>query len=78
MNIIQNVLLLIKKRLKGYTNQIRHHGALTNYMSKTTGDLAYKIGSLVIMVYYDAKKLVLPEYSFAIRAVVNMMAQITI
>ena len=26
------------------------------------------------MVYYDAKKFVLPEYSFTTRAVVNMMA----
>ena len=28
------------------------------------------------MVYYDAKKLVLPEYSFPARAVVNMLASI--
>ena len=25
------------------------------------------------MVYYDAKKLVLSEYSFSVRAIVNMM-----
>ena len=37
----------------------------------TNGDLAYKIGSLLIMVYYDAKKLGLPEYYFPARAVVN-------
>ena len=28
------------------------------------------------MVYYDAHKLSLPEYSFPVRAVVNMMASI--
>ena len=31
------------------------------------------IGSLLIMLYYDANKLVLPEYSFLDRAVVNIM-----
>ena len=40
----------------------------------TNGDLAYKIGSLLIMVYYNAKKLGLPKYSFPGRAVVNMTA----
>ena len=28
----------------------------------------------MIMMYYDANKLILPEYSFPDRAVVNMMA----
>ena len=45
-----------------------------NYISKANSDLAYKIGSLFIMVYYDANKLSLPAYSFPVRAVVNMMA----
>ena len=42
-------------------------------MSKVNSDLAYKIGSLLIIVYYDANKLVLPEYYFSARSVVNMM-----
>ena len=46
----------------------------TNYISKANSDLVYNIGSLLIMVYYEANKLVLPEYSFPARAVVNMMA----
>ena len=47
---------------------------LANYISKANSDLDDNIGSLLIMVYYDAKKLVLPEYSFPTRAVINMMA----
>ena len=46
---------------------------LTNFISKANSYLAYKIGSLLIMVYYYSRKLVLPEYSFPARAVVNMM-----
>ena len=42
---------------------------LSNYISKDNSDLAYKIGSLLIIRYYDEKKLVLPEYSFPARAV---------
>ena len=48
--------------------------SLANYISKANSYLAYKIGSLLIMVYYDANKLVLPAYSFPARAVVNMVA----
>ena len=44
-----------------------------NYILKEYSELPYKIGSLLIIVYYDAKKLVLLEYSFPARAVVNMM-----
>ena len=47
---------------------------LSNYISKANIDLAYNIGSLLIIVYYDEKKLVLPEYSFPARTVVNNMA----
>ena len=47
---------------------------LANYISKANSDLSYKIGSLFIMVYYDANNLVVPAYSFPARAVVNMMA----
>ena len=51
---------------------------LENYISKAclvaNSDVAYTIGSLLIMVYYDANKLVLPEYYFPAREVVNMMA----
>ena len=47
---------------------------LTNYISKENSDLVYKIGSILIMVYYDANKLVLFEYYFSARAVVNIMA----
>ena len=47
---------------------------LSNYISRKNIDLAYKIGSLLIMVYYNANKLILPEYSFPARAVVNKMA----
>ena len=46
---------------------------LTNYISKSNSDLAYKIVSLLIMVYYYSRKLVLPTNSFPAR-VVNMMA----
>ena len=38
---------------------------LTNYISKANIDLAYKIGSLLIMVYYYSRKLVLP-YSLSL------------
>ena len=64
-----NVLLLIKKRIK-QSDKIK----LTNYISKANSDLSYKIGSLLIIVYYYSRKLVLPEYSFLARAVVNMVA----
>ena len=47
---------------------------LANYISKANSNLADKIGLLLIMVYYDANKLVVPAYSFTARAVVNMMA----
>ena len=47
---------------------------LANYIPKANSDLAYKIGSLLIMVYYDANKLVVHAYSFPARALVNMMA----
>ena len=46
---------------------------LINYILKANSDLSYKIGSLLIMVYYYSRKLVLSEYSFLARAVVNMM-----
>ena len=69
MNIIINILLLIKKRIK-QSDKIQQ----TNYISNENSDLAYNIGSLLIMVYYYSRKLVLPEYSFPARAVVNMMA----
>ena len=39
---------------------------LANYISNANSDLAYKIGSLLIVVYYDVNKLVLPEYSFPV------------
>ena len=35
-----------------------------NYISKANSDLANKIGSLLIMMYYDTNKLILPEYFF--------------
>ena len=47
---------------------------LANYISKANSDLTYKIGSLLIIVYNDEKKLVLPEYSFPARTFVNNMA----
>ena len=47
---------------------------LANYISKANSDLADKIGSLFIMVYYYENKLVSPVYSFPARVVVNMMA----
>ena len=47
---------------------------LSNNISKVNSDLAYNIGSLLIIVYYNAKKLVLPECSFSARKVVNNMA----
>ena len=46
---------------------------LANYISNENSDLAYTILSLLVMVYYNANNLVLPEYSFTDRAVVNMM-----
>ena len=45
-----------------------------NYISKANSDLAYRIVYRIVMVYYYANKLILPEYSFPARAVVNMMA----
>ena len=53
---------------------------LANYISKENSDLtyiciiSYKIVSLLIMFYIGVNKLVLPEYSFPAKAVVNMMA----
>ena len=44
-----------------------------NYISKANSHLADKIGSLLITMYYDANKLILPEYYFPARSVVNMM-----
>ena len=49
---------------------------LENYISKANSDLTYKIGSLLIMVYYDANNLVLTEYSFPAREVVDMTHQV--
>ena len=53
---------------------------LANYISKENSYLtyiciiSYKIGSLLIMFYFDVNKLVLPEYYFPAKEVVNMMA----
>ena len=47
---------------------------LTHSISKANSNVAYKIGSSLIIVYYDSSKLGLPEYSFPARAIVNMMA----
>ena len=47
---------------------------LSNYISKANSDISYNIGLLLIIMYYDEHKLVLPEYSFPARAVVNNMA----
>ena len=70
--------MLIKKKIEGIKQS--DNTPLSNYISIDTHDLnansdvAYKIGSLLIIVYYDENKLFLPEYSFTARAVVNNMA----
>ena len=61
-----------QKKIEGIKQSV--NTPLANYISKENSDIYDTIGSLLIMVYYDAKKLVLHEYSFPARAVVNMMA----
>ena len=67
--------MLIKKKTEGIiqSDKTPHYSLIYIYISKANSDLAYTIGSLLIMVYYDANNLVLPEYSFHARAVVNIV-----
>ena len=64
-------IIAYQKKIEGIKRS--NKTPLSNYILKANSDLAYKIGSLFIIVYYDENNLLLPEYSFPARAVVNNM-----